>query len=144
VNPDRFTGQIAFRALFPWEPMQKATKSQLFEITEELGFRSERHGWIIVPKGLITDLASIPPAVHAYLDAKDKTILGPCLPHDYLYERQGVMPWGRNFTRAEADDVLQEACVLCGMRPSQAWMVRRMVGLFGGGRWKSTDIGDAV
>jgi hypothetical protein len=142
VNPDRFTGKISLRALLPWEPLQVITKEQLFEVMEEFGFRSNKHGWIIVPVGLITDLASIPPAIHAYLDAKAKTILGPCLPHDFIYGLRGILPDGRTLTRGDGDDVLHEACLCAGMRPSQAWVVRRMVGMFGGGRFAATEIGN--
>jgi hypothetical protein len=144
MNSDRFRGELRFRALLPWEETQRVTKQQLFEITGPFGFLSSRHGWIDVPVGLITDLASIPPAVHAYLDAKAKTILAASVIHDYPYERLGVLDTGQTLTRGDADDVLHEACLCCGMRPSQAWVVRRMVGMFGGSRWKPTDIGNAA
>ena len=138
-----FGGEIGFRALWPWEEPQDTTKDQLFVVTRELWFESSR-GRIVVPEGLLTDMASIPQAVHAYLDAKAKTILAPSIVHDYLYEKRGVLPDGRTFSRSEADDVLREGCLACGMRPAQAWVVRRMVGMFGGYRFAATEIGNDV
>ncbi len=131
-----FSGNVALRALWPWEPEQRAAKAQLWLTLEPLAYRSLQYGEIAVPAGFISDLASIPGAAKWYLDDDDPRILAAAIVHDYLYKNLGALPGGQVLTRQQADDILREAMLALGARPTQAALVYRMVRLFGGTHWQ--------
>lgn len=74
--------------------------------------------YIIVPRGFVTDFASVPRLPFAYL------IFGgvghsAAVIHDWLYSPKS----GKGVTRAEADEVFHEALVVCGISKWRAWMM---------------------
>lgn len=65
------------------------------------------HEQIIVPRGFITDLASIPKLLRNLLDVNDSHRRAAVL-HDFLYCLQG-------FTRKQCDDMFLEAMTVIGV-----------------------------
>jgi hypothetical protein len=98
-------------------------------------------GYVVrVPRGYVTDLASIPRFLWGLIAPMDLTFAAPIL-HDYLYDHGGVPPPGgvypssKTFTRAEVDRLfarlMQEEGVVFWRR-HLAWLAVR---LFGRGGW---------
>lgn len=76
-----------------------------WRLTSSLRYRSRYAQAIItVPKGFVTDLASVrfPLVAYVYSDAADR----PSVVHDYLYRDLKAT---RHYTRKQADDVFFEA-----------------------------------
>ncbi len=109
---------------------------QLYALERDFIFQSVAFGSITAPAGLLTDFASVPRLVWAYLSPEDPCILYGSIIHDYLYQRGGRLPL-RRLTRAEADAVLREAMLDCGARPAQAAIVHAALRLFGGRNFRS-------
>lgn len=84
---------------------------------------------LVVPAGFITDFASIPRAIWAYLAPSDPVIRDAAVIHDYLYST-------KMFTRKECDEILFEAMLELGARRTQAYIVYLSVRLFGFSHWK--------
>jgi len=123
-----FTGNLTFTAFSPAELRQRRAKSALFRVDQSFAFMSPSAGYIEVLPGLISDFASVPRTAHWYVDKDSPAILYGSIIHDYLYRVAGKLPGGRTLTRRQCDEVLREAMVACGARPSQArvvyWSVR--------------------
>ena len=96
----------------------------LWKLTAPLVFWSGFFGQKIeVPDGFVTDFASVPRIPVAYLLAGGD-FQAPATLHDYLY-RSGIV------TRAIADGMLSEACVVSGVpmwRTLIAWFGVRLFG----------------
>lgn len=96
----------------------------LWRLTAPLVFWSGFFGQEIeVPAGFVTDFASVPRIPVAYLLAGGD-FQAPATLHDYLY-RSGIV------TRAIADGMLSEACVVSGVptwRTFIAWLGVRLFG----------------
>lgn len=101
-----------------------AAGRQLFILDAPFSFRSDLLGCTItVPKGFVTDLASIPrlPVIYLYLNGiADQA--GAI--HDYAYSTGLV-------SRLAADRVLREACLVLGVPAWKAWLIYAAVRLFG-------------
>lgn len=129
--PHKWEGELLLRALWPWEELQRASRKQLYEVrSENLAFISDKYGRVEIPQGFITDFASVPRLLLPYLDDDAPQALAPALPHDFNYSRAGTV------SKAAADEMIEEGMLSCGARPTQAAVVRKMVGWFGGGHWK--------
>jgi hypothetical protein len=78
---------------------------------------------ICVPKGFVTDLASIPriPIIYLLLNGFADE---PGVIHDYLYST-GI------YSRAKADAILREACLTTGVPRWRAELIYLGVRLFG-------------
>ena len=76
---------------------------------------------IIVPKGFVTDLASIPPPL-SFLFPRDGVYMIPAIIHDYLY-------WTQGCTRSQADNIFFLAMKEHGVYVSTRW------GLYLGVHW---------
>lgn len=103
----------------------KVLDDDKFELIQPLIYFSERlNRAITVPRGFVTDFASVPRVPVAYLLAGGEADK-PAVIHDYLYHSHEV-------ARAVADDVFLEAMALTG----QPWWRRNLmwlgVRLFGG------------
>jgi hypothetical protein len=130
-----FAERPALEALLPHE--HEGPGAQLYQLLRDFTYESTLLGSITVPKGLVTDFASIPRLARAYLDDDDPRILCPAIVHDWLYTKAGHLFGKPAYTRQQADLVLREAMLACGARPTMAWVVYRSVRLFGGGHWKA-------
>jgi len=83
---------------------------------------------LVVPKGFVTDFASIPRRLRGFI-SKLGPHLCPAIVHDYLY-------WQQTCTRADTDGIFLEMMEDMGVpwltRRFMHWSVRR----FGGSAWK--------
>jgi hypothetical protein len=61
------------------------------------------HDSVIVPRGFVTDLASIPPALQSLIQQNGPYLL-PAVVHDYLY-------WKQTCTRSQSDHLLRLAMI---------------------------------
>jgi hypothetical protein len=84
--------------------------------------------WFIIPQNFITDLASTPSWIWWLYPPSDIYDLAVGL-HDWLY-------WTQETTRAEADDVLREAMLVCGCKQGAANNFHFGVNIGGGAIWK--------
>lgn len=84
---------------------------------------------VIVPKGFVTDFASVPrlPVVYTLTG---NTAHRPAVVHDFLYSG------GWQCTRAQADAVLLEAMKVTGVPAWRRWSMYLAVRAFGGSRWQ--------
>ena len=88
---------------------------KVWELAKELVYLSDLVGWIVVPKGFCTDLASVPRIPIAFMLWGDRAHYEAVI-HDYLY-RIEAMP---NVSYAEANKVFLEAMKVRG----KGWAVR--------------------
>lgn len=105
-------------------------KSRLFRLKEDYRVSTSK-GVITIPKGTLTDGASVPRVFWNIFDPFGKYFPAALL-HDYLYKIVAGDKY--NFTRKEIDLLFKEAMFNCGVD----WMTRetvyRAVRLFG---WKA-------
>lgn len=101
---------------------------------------------LIVPKGFITDFASVPRWAWSIITPtglhQDAAVL-----HDYLYQYEGrprtedvtltelERPWPCRFTRVECDNIFYEAMRELGVGWFKAWAMAKAVNIFGGFAW---------
>lgn len=92
-----------------------------------------------VPKGFITDLASIPRWARWYINPSDTDIQPIAILHDYLYVYcGGTLPGStlnRKLTRNESDELLYAGCRALKMNVFKAHIVYYSVNLFGKSVW---------
>lgn len=78
---------------------------------------------IVIPKGTVTDFASIPRALWRVLSPTDRHVGKPAVVHDRLYREPSIQ-----ITRAQADNELREAMNCVGApwwkRQTVYWSVR--------------------
>jgi hypothetical protein len=84
---------------------------------------------IVVPKGFVTDLASIPRLFRILLPRDDVYML-PAVIHDYLY-------WTQGCSRSEADSVLFLAMKEYEIDPFRRWIIYLGVRWFGAWAWRA-------
>jgi hypothetical protein len=101
-----------------------------FEVHEDLVYESDKYGRITVPKGYITNLASIPRLARPYLNPDDTRIAAPSMVHDSGYSDH------RDLTRKQWDEILEEGMIVNGARKTMAALVFRLVQWFGASHWK--------
>jgi len=98
--------------------------SRLFITLERFRFYSS-HGLIVVPKGTVTDGASIPRVFWSILSPFGEYFKA-ALPHDFLYSSNN-----KTLTRKQADDILREGMEVLGVHPAKRFVIYRAVRLFG-------------
>ncbi len=86
-----------------------------WKLSDDLVYQSDIVGLVTVPKGFVTDFASVPRLPGAYWVAGGKANKEAVV-HDFLYR-------SKLCTRKEADDVFLEAMELNG----QSWWRRRLM-----------------
>ncbi|RWX14321.1 DUF1353 domain-containing protein [Rhizobium leguminosarum] len=84
---------------------------------------------VTVPKGFVTDLASIPRALWAILP-RQALYTYPAIVHDFLY-------WFQPCTRDEADEILRLGMAQLGVSSATALAIFQSVRALGGGPWKT-------
>jgi hypothetical protein len=81
---------------------------------------SPKWGPIDIPKGFVTDFASVPPKLHSIIDDDSPIILFPSAPHDFLFTKRksdGTRGWitkTKQLTLTQVNHVLTEAMSFCG------------------------------
>ncbi len=84
-----------------------------------------------VPKGFVTDFASIPRVLWSVVGAPaEGKYRKAAVIHDYLYRTPGKA------TRAQADAVLNEAMIVCGVGRWTRWTIYAGVRVGGSGSYK--------
>lgn len=131
-----FPHRLHLRALSPVELAELGSKRQLYELEGPFRFASKTFGDVVVPAGFKTDFASIPRPVYSYISPEDPVILFASVIHDHLYTVKGKISETVELNRQQSDAVLREAMLVCGARPTQAWVVYNAVRLGGGSHWR--------
>lgn len=95
---------------------------------------------IIIPKGFVTDFASIPKAVQMMPGFEVNGLSrAPAVLHDFLYQRRGVFEnMGRkvHFSRAQVDAMFRIALAECGVPWHVRWAMYMGVRVGGWLFWK--------
>jgi len=117
---------------FPDEMITRKLNGYEWEVLQRFRYRSARLGWIEVPAGFVTDLASVPPCFRGMI-SRDGDQTKPAVIHDFLYTRDslGAFP---DITRRDADRVFGEALAVRGVA---AWKRLMMVAAVRVGGWVS-------
>jgi hypothetical protein len=84
---------------------------------------------LVVPRGFVTDFASIPPALQALIQQNGPNLL-PAVVHDYLY-------WTQTCTRREADQLLKLAMIENRVTRKQQTAIYNAVRAAGSFAWES-------
>jgi hypothetical protein len=101
-----------------------------WQLQRRLTYRSAIAGrTFAVPRGFVTDLASVPRVPVAFLFAGDCAHAAAVV-HDWLYT---VHPDG--MTRADCDAVFREAAAVCGEPAWRCWLMWLGVRAGGAGPW---------
>jgi hypothetical protein len=81
-------------------------------------------GWrIIVPRGFVTDFASIPRPLWSVIPPRGK-YNRPAIVHDWLYQNAPIDPATKQrCVQAQADYILREACENVDDRFTQRWAI---------------------
>lgn len=88
---------------------------------------------IHVPKGFMTDFASVPKILKVF--AKDSEIFCKAsILHDYLYSGSGNEN-GYKYTREESDKIYRDAMQVFGMTASRSYIFYKGVRFFGKSHW---------
>jgi hypothetical protein len=90
-----------------------------------IGSTTER---VVVPRGFVTDFASIPPALAPFGLTPHGQYSRAAIVHDYLY-------WSQGCTRAQADRLMVIAMKESGTGGFDEFAIYRGVDLGGGGAW---------
>jgi len=84
---------------------------------------------LVIPRGFVTDLASIPRPAQSFVSVLDRHGL-PAILHDYLYWEQGC-------SRRQADDIFDRAMDEMGLGVVRRVFIYRAVRSAGSGAWRS-------
>ena len=104
-----------------------------FELIEDLGFYHKLTGAQVVPKGFVTDFASIPPFLKRRHNVND-VHREESVVHDWLYENFGRLPNIDKLTRKECDKIYYDGLKKEYPRLSRyaAWEMYTAIRWFGG------------
>jgi Protein of unknown function (DUF1353) len=83
---------------------------------------------VVVPRGFVTDFASIPPALQSLIQQNGPNLL-PAVVHDFLY-------WTGTCTRREADQLLKLAMIENRVKPVQQTAIYNAVRAAGSFAWE--------
>ena len=110
------------RAITIYEAIKNGwvTDRSYWEFLDAFQYVSPKWGAIDIPKGFVTDFASVPPSLHSVIDDDSPIILFPSAPHDFLFTKRpsdGTRGWlanGKQLTLTQVNHVLTEAMSFCG------------------------------
>lgn len=129
-------GGLATDWLTPDECRAAGSRVQLWRLRDPYSVVVPNRGVVTVPRGFVTDFASVPGWAQSYVGTEHPALNAPALVHDYGYARRGDMiPGHPPLTRAEVDELFRQMLLACKMRPSQAWVLHRAVRLGGASHW---------
>ena len=83
---------------------------------------------ILIPRGFVTDFASVPTTFWAWMPPTGRYGL-PAIVHDWLY-------WDQRFSRSEADDIFDAALADLSVSSWRKFVLYRSVRWFGGKYWR--------
>lgn len=90
---------------------------------------------VTVPKGFVTDLASIPKALRWFVSNDDYRVIRPAIIHDWLYLKHRVD--GGSISRAQADLLFYEMLRVEGMGVIKAKLMYAAVRIGGWAAWSN-------
>lgn len=130
-----FVGSASIRAL-PTEEILKRNLPLVFfcEFQEPLTCISAIGGEITIPKGMLSDGASVPKVVWNILSPTDPHIFYPAFVHDLIYLLKGKLP-GVTLTRDQGDNIIREQMKAVGAPAWKYDTVYRMLHEFGAAAW---------
>lgn len=99
----------------------------IYQLLAQFRYESDILGFIVVPLGFHTDLASVP-RIPVVFDICGDTSTMASVVHDYLYAHHPC-------TRAQADAVLREASIVSGVPKWKAWLMWAGVRVGGRSPW---------
>lgn len=108
------------------------SKDDFWVVLDDLGWRTPTE-WIVVPRGFITDLASIPKPLRNLFDPNGKS-RKPAVLHDWIYRTH-------EFTKAQCDQLLYDALIACGESKVVAWMYKAGVAIGGASAYNDHPMG---
>jgi hypothetical protein len=125
-------------ALSPWEArdLNLDWTKTWWRFAEEFIYVSDRFGEIRIPKGFITDFASIPDKLESFYSSDERIMLLPSAPHDYVFGLGGKLPDGRVLTFDQANDLMAEAQFYVGANGAQRAQIKSIITIFGRSHWK--------
>lgn len=107
-------------------PLLTRAGRQLWRVISRFRYQSDVAGLVEVPAGYVTDLCSQPQATMSLLG---ECAQQPSVPHDYAYSTHCM-------TRAAADRMLYEACILTGIPRWKAALIYAGVRVGGASHWE--------
>ncbi len=116
---------------FPDELDCRKLNGEEWLVLEPFRYRSKLIGTVIVPRGFVTDLTSVPWFARWYV-ARDGEHTKPAVIHDFLYTLASV-DQHPEVDQKLADQVFREALLVRGIRSTQASVLYAAVRI-GGGR----------
>ena len=108
------------------------------QFLEQFEVNSDIAGRFWVPKGFLSDGASIPKWMWNVLDPCDPEILFPSYAHDYLYAMCGQLA-GTQLTKDQCDRVIRELMLKCGAPRWKANGVYAGLNVGGGKAWRQAE-----
>lgn len=119
---------------FPDELVVRKRNGSEWDLLAPFRFYSARLGWVRVPQGFTTDLASVPWFARWYV-SRDGEHTKPAVVHDWLYSRASEADHP-DITRRDADVVFWQALAARGIRPGAVWVLYLAVRLGGAGSFR--------
>lgn len=113
-----------------------------WQLRQDFVFISPTWGTLVVPRGFVTDLASVPWFARWYV-SRDGDHLKAAVVHDYAYARASASApldhgqWSKIDRRA-ADRLFLEAMGVRGVRPAKRRVIYAAVRLGGGSSFRAT------
>lgn len=102
-------------------------------LLDELVYFSLLFGSLKIPKGFVTDLASVPRLFRSLFPAHGSHSPAAIV-HDYLYQMKGKIP-SKNLTRKQCDQVFLEAMKILNVPFWKRHLMYRAVRLGGWTHW---------
>lgn len=114
----------------------KVLDKHKFELFKSFTFRLGKDA-ITVPRGFVTDFASVPKAFWSIIPPYGKHTKAAVL-HDYLYQYHGFVSGGQiiSYTRKESDQIFLRAMETLGVNQIKRWVMYQGVRIFGSHTWK--------
>ena len=139
THTERFPCPPQLRPLTPWEQaaLGYPLDVQQWKLLSDFRYNSDRVGWITVPAGFVTDLASIPQFAQNLLQNDSPCILNASLVHDYIFTQAGTLQSGGWATFRVTNKILCEAMWYSNSTAFQRAAVYRAVQSGGASRWNA-------
>lgn len=146
-RPNRFSGKLVLVLLDNKHAPSIKDGRSLWGMYEDLNYKPGDMTYDIrVPRGFVTDLASIPRWGWAILPPDGPWVKAAVI-HDYLYSTGGTGVWKKHppsitrpepYSRAEADRILDEAMESRGVGAVWRFVIYWAVRIGGGRGWRSS------
>ena len=120
--------------MFIGELVIKPVQGKKWELVESLHFRIDEDTFIDIPKGFITDLASIPRVLTPFFPVHGLHTRAAVM-HDWLYANKGDVASGP-YTRKQADELFLIGMRALGVGQFKSWMMYKAVRLGGWLIWR--------